>query len=605
MLSKAYLPIYNAMNKAIFLVAALTFVAAGFGQVSSSKGIERSVSDQANAFGPDIHVPDSNIRRPGDAVSKRYTSYLHYKGVWRHSSVDDQPSPLLAMASGARLGLQPTINGYHPADIRPAYGLPADGGQGAIAIVDAMDDPSILADFNVFCSTMGLPTENSSSATAATNTVFQVVYAAGTKPPYDMGWAGEISLDVEWAHAVAPGAKIYLVEASSSSNQALDQAVQVAESLPNVKEVSMSFGSSGEYSGEQAEDAVYTQPGVVYFSATGDSAANRGYPSMSLNVMAVGGTSITLASGHVINESVWNMGGCGPSSYVSRPGYQNVVASIVGNVRGTPDISADADPNTGVAVYNSNDIGQSYNSGGWEIDGGTSLACPLCAAIANVRGNFSSTSVTEHTRVYSELGSSFMRDIVNGAIVDRTVSPSKTYNAAPGYDLASGLGEPVGFDTPNTILSLIPQSVHVVSGIAIDGAIANLYAFDGATFDMVSRLSPGQGQAAEFSVTTNALPAPIGDHLTALQVNVSAIGLIGVTEQIQALNVNTNAYDTLSVVTLQRDPVSSMVALDLTKYVAANGSVQVRVAADRPLASGSSTFTYRVDRVNFTATYAP
>ena len=137
-------------------------------------------------------------------------------------------------------GVKPmlSIGGYYPADVRAAYRMPASGGSGVIAIVDAFNDPTALSDFNGFSAQFGLPQETNTVATAKTNKVFQIVYATGTKPADDTtGWSSEISLDIEWAHAMAPNAKIVLVEGADDSS--LDAAVAVAKAITGVHEVSM------------------------------------------------------------------------------------------------------------------------------------------------------------------------------------------------------------------------------------------------------------------------------------------------------------------------------------------------------------------------------
>src|SRR2546423_3203238 len=180
---------------------------------------------------PNITVPSSSTFVRG----KPRSLYLIYTGTPASAGSTSGPSvqPLAA----------PAIPGYHPSDIKTAYGLPNIGGAGAIAIVDMNDLSSALTDFNAFSQTFGLPTEASTDPLSSKNRVFQVVYAEGTRPPTDnTGWGGEIALDIEWAHAMAPKAKIYLVE----SNGDLAAANKVAAALPGVKEVSNSWIFYGE-----------------------------------------------------------------------------------------------------------------------------------------------------------------------------------------------------------------------------------------------------------------------------------------------------------------------------------------------------------------------
>lgn len=281
-----------------------------------------------------------------------------------------------------------TVHGCNP-NVTTANPL---GGGRAIALVDAFDDPSAAADLAEFSAQFGLPAPD-----------LTVVYAQGTEPDIDPtgGWEIEEALDTEWAHAMAPAAKIFLVEAKTNSFKNLFAAVQVASNLVAAAgggEVSMSWGG-GEFSAETTDDAIFTTPGVVYFASTGDSPGVE-YPSASPNVVAAGGTSISRNSttGNFILESTWQDAGGGPSQVESRPAFQNGVAYIVGSVRGTPDLSFDANPNTGVWVFNDNPV----LGDGWFVVGGTSVASPSLAGIANAAGHFRKSSMAENTELYSD-----------------------------------------------------------------------------------------------------------------------------------------------------------------------------------------------------------
>jgi kumamolisin len=207
---------------------------------------------------------------------------------------------------------------------------------------------------------------------APTSANFQVVYASGRQPPVNADWNYEEALDIEWAHAMAPNAKIYLVEAASNSWGDLFVAVSVANSLlasAGGGEVSMSCGGS-EFSSETYYDRYFTQPGVVYFAGSGDSPGVI-WPSTSPNVVSVGGTSISRnpTTGAFQQEMAWQSGGGGPSLYELRPGYQNGISAIVQTRRGTPDVAADADPSTGVWIY----VSVATASRASALDGGLGL----------------------------------------------------------------------------------------------------------------------------------------------------------------------------------------------------------------------------------------
>ncbi len=306
------------------------------------------------------------------------------------------------------------------------------GGSKAIAIVDAYYAPNAMADLTAFSRQFGLPLP-----TAAT---FQVVYATAsgtqtTRPPaYDAGWEVEQSLDVQWAHAMAPNAKIILVEAASNSFADLLGAELLAGRLVAAAgggQVSNSWGGS-EFPQEAAYDSYFSTNGVVYFASTGDSPGTE-WPSVSANVVAVGGTSVSRnpITGAFLGESAWNNGGGGPSLYVSRPAYQNSVQSIIGGAtRGVPDVAAVANPTTGVWVFDS-------NAGGWIVVGGTSVASPVVAAITNNAGRFSLSSNAELTRIYGNPSMFF--DVTHGIC-----GPYAGYWAAAGWDFCAGVGSPAG-----------------------------------------------------------------------------------------------------------------------------------------------------------------
>jgi len=237
-------------------------------------------------------------------------------------------------------------------------------------------------------------------------------------------------LDIEWAHAMAPNAKIYLVEAGSSNFSDLLRAVSVANSLVSSAgggEVSMSWGGS-EFSGETSYDVYFTQSGVVYFASSGDSPGVI-WPSTSRNVVSVGGTSLSRnpTTGNFQQEMAWQSGGGGPSVYEARPSYQSAISAIVGNRRGTPDVAADADPSTGVWVY-------AYPY--WYIVGGTSVAAPVWAGIVNAANKFYPTSQNELNVVYANQGTT---DIKAGSC-----GPNQGYFAGSGWDFCTGLGSPLG-----------------------------------------------------------------------------------------------------------------------------------------------------------------
>src|SRR4051794_23162328 len=314
----------------------------------------------------------------------------------------------LLSAAGARvlhsdLVLSPaatssSVDGFTPSQIRKAYGfdqisfgngsVAADGRGQTIAIVDAFNDPNIAADLNVFDAQFGLPAAD-----------LKVVNQTGGSrlPATDAGWAGEIALDVEWAHAIAPAASIVLVETNPDASVDLMAGVDTARRMPGVSVVSMSWGGSeffswGGFGGESQSqlqyDKIFTTPaghqGVTFVAAAGDSGQSNGvqWPASSPNVVAVGGTSLQTSdsTGTYLSEGAWRGFRDGTSGGFSEiepePSWQQVAQQS--GSRSTPDVGYNADPNTGVAVYDSvPDSGFS----GWDVVGGTSAGSPQWAAL--------------------------------------------------------------------------------------------------------------------------------------------------------------------------------------------------------------------------------
>ncbi|OJV93679.1 MAG: hypothetical protein BGO39_15290 [Chloroflexi bacterium 54-19] len=275
-------------------------------------------------------------------------------------------------------------SGYAPATIKSAYGFTTSltAGQGqTIAIVDAYNDPNAENDLNVFSSQYGLP------ACTTANGCFQKVNQTGgtSYPKNDPGWSLEISLDVQWAHAIAPGAKILLVEASSASFTNLLAAEDYAKA--HAKYVSNSWGGS-EFSGESSYDSHFVQSGVSFFVSAGDAGLPAEYPSSSPNVISVGGTTLKVTNaGAFSSETGWSSGGGGCSSYETATSAQKAFATYAqvncAGKRATPDISLDADPATGVSVY---DSVRYQGQLGWFRVGGTSASSPMVAASAATKG---------------------------------------------------------------------------------------------------------------------------------------------------------------------------------------------------------------------------
>lgn len=302
------------------------------------------------------------------------------------------------------------------------------GGFGAIAVVDAFHYPTALTDLQTFSAQFGLKVPN-----------LTVVFASGTKPVQDPsgGWELEAALDLQWAHAMAPNAKLFLVEARSNSLSDLFAAERVAGNLvasAGGGEVTNSWGTD-EFAGETSFDSVFTTPSVVYFASSGDQPGLQ-YPAASPNVVAAGGTTTARnpVTANFLSERAWDLAGSGLSAFETRPVYQDVIQSIVGNRRGVPDLSFDSNPVTGAWVFDSTPV---LGAGsGWFIVGGTSLASPALAGIVNAAGNRLGSSQAELNLIYNNLAvTTDFNDINNGFC-----GPTAGFSARLGWDLCTGIG---------------------------------------------------------------------------------------------------------------------------------------------------------------------
>lgn len=495
--------------------------------------------------------------------------------------IDTHP-PIHVKRSGT---VAPT--GLLPAQITHAYGfdkLSCYGGNTCgsgqtIAIVDAYDDPNIESDLTTFDSQFGLP-----SCTTA-NGCFTKATPQGL-PRGNTGWALEESLDVEWAHAIAPGAKIILVEAKNSYLSSLLSAVDYAASQPNVHQVSMSWGGS-EFSGESSYDYHFSVSGVSFTASSGDSGAGILYPAASPYIVSVGGTTLNVdGSGNVLSETAWSGSGGGVSSYESAPIYQSGFNPYSG--RGIPDVSYDADPNTGVPVYDS------YGYGGWNQVGGTSAGAPQWAAISSIvnsgGGQLSSTSFGTSTALYKAATgpaySANYRDITSGS----NGACGILCNAGLGYDFVTGLGSPLTNNlipylqpslTPDFAISASPSSLTINSGSS------------GSSTITVTSINGFTGTVSLSSSTGSTLGAPSltissgGAASTTLTIaNPTSSGTYTVTGTSGSLT-----HSTIVTVTVPIVPSAPQ------NLVAIGGNSQVTLSWSAPSSNGGSTITgYKIYR---------
>ncbi|MGH3158460.1 MAG: carboxypeptidase regulatory-like domain-containing protein [Streptosporangiaceae bacterium] len=371
-------------------------------------------------------------------------------------------------------GIHPdtTPAGYGPSDLQSAYNLPSSsaGNGETVAIVDAYDDPDAEADLQAYRAQYGLPVCDTA------NGCFQKVNENGQTSPLppaagDSGWDVEESLDVDMVSATCQNCHIILVEANSNSNTDLYTAEDTAVTM-GAKFVSNSWGGC-EYSGETSDDTYFNHPGVAIAVASGDYGYDNyqegcdtpSYPAASQYVTSVGGTSLTQDSSvsRGWTETTWSPDpqatGSGCSQYEPKPTWQTDTGC---SNRTTNDVSAVADPNTGVAIYDS------YSDGGWAEEGGTSVASPIIAATyalagTPVAGTYPSSYPYQHT--------SSLNDITSGSNYDQSCTPAYLCTAGPGYDGPTGLGTPDGVTAfqgaPSGVLS---GQVTNKTGTALAGA---------------------------------------------------------------------------------------------------------------------------------------
>jgi subtilase family serine protease len=395
-----------------------------------------------------VTIPESSKARPGDAGVRFHTNIEIFTPKSGDPSVGP-PFSGYAFETPASLACVYRLTTYIPGCNPNNSSLTnPSGGSKTIAVVDAYDYPNAASDLETFSNQFGLPFSASQ---------FQVIYASGSQPATDPtgGWELEESLDIEWAHAMAPGAMIYLVEAASNSNSDLDRAVSVASNLvrcgqtrpcslraTGAGEITMSWGSD-EYRGETSEDSYFTTPGVVYVAAAGD-APGVDYPCTSPRVVCAGGTTTARnpSTGNFLYEITWAEGSGGVSAYEPIPPYQHSnssIRSLVGTARGVPDLSFDSNPDTGAWVYDSMEY--EGEPGGWFIVGGTSLASASLAGVLNSAGSFASSSTAELQTIYGNLGNANdFNDITSGIC-----GPYAGWTAATGWDFCTGVGSPASY----------------------------------------------------------------------------------------------------------------------------------------------------------------
>jgi hypothetical protein len=456
-----------------------------------------------------------------------------------------EPRTLLSAAGldtiVARAAVSTFSGPYQPNQISAAYGfnsivvngIVGNGSGQTIAIVDAYNDPNVTNDLAMFDTQFGLP--------QMTSTTFKVVSQTGTAryPATNSGWAMEISLDVEWAHAEAPGANILLVEASSASLTNLLAAVKYAADYPGVSVVSMSWGA-GEFSGETGYDSTFVTPGghngVTFVAASGDSGAPAGWPVVSPNVLAAGGTALVTtvnsSSNYVstVSETGWSDSGGGISAFEKEPSYQ-LGAQSTGR-RTTPDVALDAAPNTGYLVYDSVPY---YGQRGWWLVGGTSAAAPQWAALVAIANQELAASPAQlgsltQTQTMTDLYAIYANKSEYTAAFNDITSGNNGYAAGPGYDMVTGLGSPKANALVNDLVAMTvaaeaPQTATTGSVVGPPAKPAGIFGHGGPRdlvlaaingFVAAGNTADFAAQPAEVSLAQSATSNVVGSPAPAI-----------------------------------------------------------------------------------------
>lgn len=365
------------------------------------------------------------VERSGNVYHVAVCPYLVQNGYSRcHAHVvTDSAGRVLSKDAGPNT----TPSGYGPSDLRSAYNVTTDGSSSTIvAIVDAFGYPDAEADLGVYRAQYGLP-----ACTTANGcfTKYNQTGAQGSYPAFNLGWATETALDLDMVSSMCPNCKIILVEANTNSNKNLSKAVNTAAKL-GAHVISNSYG--GSETGSTTYESAYNHAGVAVTASTGDSGYGAQFPATSPHVIAVGGTHLTKSTtSRGWSEVAWTGGGSGCSILYAKPSWQTDTGC---SMRMEADVSAVADPATGVAVY----APKSSSTAGWAVYGGTSVSAPL---VGGIYGNNGGT-VNYGSDPYAN--TSALNDVTSGSNGKCSGKPSYFCKAQVGYDGPTGLGTPIG-----------------------------------------------------------------------------------------------------------------------------------------------------------------
>lgn len=333
-------------------------------------------------------------------------------------------SPIIIRSLG---GDAPT--GLDPATIRGVYAIPNSRAFGTIAIIDAYDDPTIENDLAVFSKQFSLP------ACTSENGCFEK-HKMDAGVTTDTGWAMEMALDVEWAHAIAPKAHIVLIEAKTASLANLLKAVDYASARTDLDAISISWGTT-EFSNVSGQDNHFVSAsGASYFASAGDNGHEVLWPAVSKNVIGVGGTTLHFNADHSFKvETAWSGSGGGLSRYEPEPAFQvSYSVPSASNRRAVPDVSYNADPASGYSIYSTT---APRGQKGWATVGGTSAGAPQWAALRVMSSTITLEKLYRRGRLSSY--SAYFRDITEGS----NGNCGFFCNASIKYDYVTGLGSPI------------------------------------------------------------------------------------------------------------------------------------------------------------------
>jgi hypothetical protein len=427
---------------------------------------------------------------------------------------------------------------YDPSYLQSAYNTPSatNGAGQTVAIVDAYDDPNAAADLSYYRSFFGL-----SACTTGNGCFTKVNQSGGTSyPAANSSWGQETSLDLDMVSAICPNCKILLVEAQSASLADLGTAVDEAVAL-GANVVSNSYGGS-EYASEVSDNAsYYDHPGVAVVVASGDSGYGAQFPAASPDVTAVGGTTLNQTSNtgtRQATETAWSGAGSGCSAYEPKPTWQTDTGC---SNRTIADVSAVADPNTGVWVYDT------YGNGGWSIFGGTSVATPIVGSLYALADNPSGGTTLPDAYPYSDPAG--LNDVTSGS--NGSCGGSYLCTAGVGYDGPTGLG------TPNSTPAFSAGPTAPPPPPTVPGAPTNLSATPGNASVSLSWSAPASnGGANVTSYDVYRSTTAGGEGSTPLVSGITGTGYTDTT----VTNGTTYYYEVAAVNSVGTGPVSNEAA---------------------------------------------